>query len=85
MNQVTSDRLSLVKTAVITTVLGLGAGTPFAQERPPDPDPGTTPQASPVFSEGFSNVSGYTKTGLRVACKTDDKILIHPAKADQLS
>ena len=61
MNQFTSDRLSLVKTAVITTVLGLGAGTPFAQERPPDPDPGTAPQAKRItrsFRRSFSNVSG---------------------------
>jgi hypothetical protein len=93
MNQVTSDRFSLVRTAVITTVLSLGAGTSLAQERPPDPDPGTTPQAFPaeshpagtVFPEIFGNVSGHPKTGLSVACKTADKILLHPATADTLS
>jgi hypothetical protein len=93
MNQVTSDRFSLVRIVVITTVLSLGAGASFAQEKPPDPDLVTTPQAFPaephptgtVFLEIFSSVSGHPKTGLSVACKAADKILLHPATADTLS
>jgi hypothetical protein len=90
MNQFTSDRFSFVKTAVITTVLSFGAGTSFAQERPPNPNPGTAPQAEKdhagtVFPRIFSNVSGQPKTGLSVACKAADKMLLHPATADTLS